>query len=135
VAGVVVLTPGAACRLHPVLARGVVACRVAGVPVDPAVIEVMRAVEEVAGALDTFERARRASGTGSVPATDVDAIAEAGGPSKAMETSEVAEVLGVSSRRVRQLGAQGLGRKGPGGRHLFDRADVEDLAARRRPRT
>jgi len=123
------VSPRAARALHPALASWVTRCQVAGIAVAPEVLEVFRAVEEVARVVELH---RAASSYRS--AAVVDAGAATGAESLPMTTTQVADVLEVTPRRVRQLAVDGLGSKCRG-RWQFARAAVEAKAAARTPRT
>jgi hypothetical protein len=87
-----------------------------GVPLSPVVVETLAVLRSEAGQASTS-----ASGRAAVYRESVDVSASDGEP---IGTGEVAEMLRVSERRVRQL-APRLGGRLVGGRWRFDRLAVE----------
>lgn len=140
--GPVAMIPGrAARRLLPLIAPLLADARRRGVRLDPEVLEAVRDLEAVARADRERQAARglgmaRASDDAEIALPMLDAGAEMAGRCERMNASQASTLLGLSTRRLRQVGAAGdLGAvQDAGGLWTFAGDQVRTEAALRQKR-
>lgn len=128
----------AARRLVPLLVPLLADARRRGVQVDPVVVEAVRDLEVAARADRERQLARglgmaRASAGAEISLPLLDVGAEMAGGSERMSAAQASELLGLTPRRLRQVGAAGdLGAvQDAGGLWTFDADQVRTEAALR----
>ncbi|GAA2726349.1 hypothetical protein [Actinocorallia aurantiaca] len=117
---------------HAVIVPGHVAViyrKVLDSPKVRAVLDRLADPDEMA-VREAMRRAARAYGQARFAAEAADSRDGASWPHDPIGTSEAAELLGLTRRRVQQLAAGGLGHRDATGRWCLDRDEIERMTRR-----